>query len=65
MDYLVDCQCGHDLTRHDEAGCRGTGSPCTCVRNKLEALDSAIEKARINPWGEFIRKPLAGDSDAA
>jgi hypothetical protein len=27
------------------------------VRTKLDALDSAIEKARVNPWGDYIRKP--------
>jgi hypothetical protein len=59
MDYLIDCLCGHDLTRHDESGCSGNGSSCTCVRTKLDALDSAIEAARINPWGDYIRKPPA------
>ena len=56
MDYLIDCLCGHDLTRHDESGCSGNSS-CTCVRTKLDALDSAIEQARINPWGDYVRQP--------
>jgi hypothetical protein len=55
MDYLIDCVCGHDLTRHDESGCLGNHSSCTCVRTKLDALDSAIEAARINPWGDYVR----------
>ena len=53
MDYLVDCQCAHDLTRHDESGCHGNGLPCGCNRTKLEALDAAIEQARINPWSTY------------
>ena len=68
MDYLIDCVCGHDLTRHDESGCLGNdSSSCTCVRTKLDALDSAIERARINPWGDYVRKPPAATSgeDAA
>jgi hypothetical protein len=67
VDYLIDCLCGHDLTRHDESGCSGTNSSCTCVRTKLGALDSAIEKARVNPWGDYIRKlpETQSDVDAA
>jgi hypothetical protein len=67
MDYLIDCVCGHDLTRHDESGCLGNDLSCACVRTKLDALDSAIEQARINPWGDYIRKPPGRkvDSDAA
>jgi hypothetical protein len=67
MDYLIDCLCGHDLTRHDESGCRGNDSRCTCLRTKLSALDSAIQQARINPWGDYIRKPSSADAgeDAA
>jgi len=39
-------------------GCSGNGSTCTCARTKLDALDSAIEAARINPWGgDSLRKP--------
>ena len=56
MDYLIDCLCGHDLTRHDASGCSGSGSTCTCVRTKVDALDSAIEAARVNPWGGYVRK---------
>jgi hypothetical protein len=67
MDYLIDCLCGHDLTRHDESGCSGNDSSCRCVRTKLGALDSAIEQARINPWGDYVRKPPAASAgeDAA
>jgi len=50
MDYLVDCQCTHDLTRHDEHGCHGNDELCECKRTKHEALDAAIEGARANPW---------------
>lgn len=56
MDYLIDCVCGHDLTRHDESGCLGNDSSCTCVRTRIDALDSAIDQARINPWGDYVRK---------
>jgi hypothetical protein len=63
MDYLIDCLCGHDLTRHDESGCSGNDSSCRCARTKLGALDSAIEQARINPWGDYIRKPPAASAD--
>lgn len=60
MDYLIDCVCGHDLTRHDESGCRGHDSSCACGRTKLDALDSAVQEARINPWGgDYVRKPPA------
>ena len=67
MDYLIDCLCGHDLTRHNESGCSGNGSSCTCERTKLDALDSAIDQARINPWGDYMRKSpqLGPDVDAA
>jgi hypothetical protein len=58
MDYLIDCVCGHDLTRHSASGCSGNDSSCTCVRTKLDALDSAIDRARINPWGDYIRNPV-------
>ncbi len=60
MDYLIDCECGHDLTRHDESGCLGNDSHCACVRTKLDALASAIERARINPWGVYVRRPAGG-----
>ena len=68
MDYLIDCVCGHDLTRHDESGCRGNdSSKCSCARTKLDALDGAIEAARTNPWGDYVRKTpaaTAGDNAA-
>ena len=64
MDYLIDCVCGHDLTRHGQAGCSGNNSSCTCVRTRLDALDGAIDQARINPWGEYMRKPQASASPA-
>ena len=56
MDYLVNCRCTHDLTRHDESGCDGNGEPCGCHRTKLEALDSAIEQARLNPWSTYHQR---------
>ena len=67
MDYLIDCVCGHDLTRHNESGCFGNDSSCKCVRTRLDALDSAIDQARINPWGDYVRKPPqpGPDVDAA
>jgi hypothetical protein len=63
MEYLIDCTCGHDLTRHDESGCRANDSSCICERTKLEALDSAIDQARVNPWGRFLRAPAMDGSD--
>jgi hypothetical protein len=63
MDYLIDCTCGHDLTRHDESGCRGRDSFCACERSKLQALDSAIDQARVNPWGGFVRAESTDEPD--
>lgn len=54
MDYLVHCECGHDLASHREHGCRAR-SDCACRRTKLEALDSAIAIARGNPWAAYER----------
>jgi len=67
VDYLIDCVCGHDLTRHDGSGCSGNNSSCTCVKTKLDALDCAIEQARVNPWGDYASKPPSASSgkDAA
>lgn len=62
MDYLIDCPCGHDLTRHGPSGCTGRDSHCACTRSKLAALDGAIERARVNTWGDFLRNPVAGDA---
>ena len=64
MDYLVDCQCTHDLTRHDETGCRGDAGRCSCKRTKLEALDAAIELARVSPWSVYLRKQATDDEGA-
>ena len=63
MDYLIDCTCGHDLTRHDETGCRANDSSCACERNKLAALDSAIDQARVNPWRSYAHPELADAPD--
>ena len=65
MEYLIDCTCGHDLTRHDESGCRANDSSCPCERNKLQALDSAIDQARVNPWGFARAEPNEPDERAA
>jgi hypothetical protein len=37
------------------------------MRTRLDALDSAIEQARVNPWGDYIRKPpcASAGEDAA
>lgn len=59
MDYLIDCACGHDLTQHGELGCRGTTGRCGCTLSKHEALDGAIERARISPWSELMRRQAA------
>jgi hypothetical protein len=57
MDYLIECVCRHDLTRHDETGCRGNDSFCPCMRTKLEALDGAIEAARGSFWASSHQSP--------
>jgi hypothetical protein len=59
MEYLVDCQCSHDLSLHDHAGCRGSG--CFCRRTKRQALDAAIEDARKNPWAAYLRPDALRD----
>jgi hypothetical protein len=52
MKYLVLCSCGHALDRHDQRGCAGEKRlPCACPRDAGEALDAAIDQARISPWG--------------
>ena len=52
MKYLVFCNCGHGLDRHDGTGCGGDGRlPCRCRRDQEAALDAAIEHARSHPWG--------------
>jgi hypothetical protein len=52
MKYLVFCACGHVLDRHASGGCDGDGRLlCSCVMDQERALESAIEQARINPWG--------------
>jgi hypothetical protein len=61
MDYLIDCECGHDLTRHDDSGCVGSDRKCHCGRTKLQALDAAIDVARVNPWAGYVRKGSAGE----
>ena len=64
MDYLVECRCTHDLTRHDEGGCCGDGGRCSCKRTKLEALESAIDLARTSPWTQFLRLEPGTERDA-
>jgi hypothetical protein len=64
VDYLIDCACGHDLTRHGEAGCRANDSSCACMRTRLQALDGAIERARITAWAQYTRKPVDGTDKA-
>jgi hypothetical protein len=63
MDYLVHCGCGHDLSYHGEQGCKGLRGGCRCRRTTLEALDSAIDIARVRPWSGDLREdrtPEAG-----
>ena len=62
MDYLVDCQCNHDLTLHDGSRCRGDNGRCICTRTKLEALDAAIELARVSPWTRYVRSEPVEDA---
>ena len=63
MDYLIDCVCGHDLTRHGESGCRGNGASCPCASTRLEALDGAIEQARSSPWAPHTRSASPNGPD--
>ena len=52
MKYLVFCNCGHGLDRHAPGGCEGDGRLlCGCPNDQEQALESAIEQARRNPWG--------------
>jgi hypothetical protein len=52
MNHLVLCPCSHPLDRHGEAGCGGDlRSACYCPLPLHEALNAAIERARIHPWG--------------
>jgi hypothetical protein len=52
MKYLVFCNCGHGLDRHASDGCGGDGRTlCPCLNDQEDALESAIEQARRNPWG--------------
>lgn len=70
MQRLVLCACGHDLGAHAARGCGGDRDrSCTCRCNEDEALEAAIERARIDPWGYFTpgqpiqpawRRDLAG-----
>lgn len=54
MDYLIQCKCDHDLTRHDERGCHAGG--CWCSRSRAQALDAAIDVARVDPWARYLRR---------
>ena len=65
MDYLVDCECTHDLEHHDWSGCRGSRGACSCRRTKLEALDGAIELAGVNPWAPYLRSSGPEQDDTA
>ena len=50
--YLIFCTCGHALDRHGPEGCGGEGNlACRCLNDHEGALESAIERARIHPWG--------------
>jgi hypothetical protein len=62
MQYLIDCVCGHDLTRHDQLGCHGNDWHCACARTRSQALESAIEQARINPWARYLRETDGSDA---
>jgi len=58
MDNLVLCPCGHALDRHADRGCTGVREmECNCSRTAFEALDAAVESARVyyprrydQPW---------------
>ncbi len=65
MKYLVLCTCGHSLANHDVQGCRGeVRALCECRRDGGQALEAAIEQARVSPWGYQLnsaeRKAEAG-----
>jgi len=51
MENLVLCPCGHPLTNHETAGCRGARRErCDCTRTRGEALEAAVESAKTRPW---------------
>ena len=56
MKYLVLCTCGHPLDRHDQRGCAGeVRTLCACRRDGGQALEAAVEQARVSPWGYQLR----------
>ncbi len=60
MKYLVLCMCGHPLDRHDGRGCVGeTRTRCGCRRDGGQALEAAIEQARVSPWGFQLKENQA------
>lgn len=65
MEYLVDCECSHDLEHHDSSGCRGSRGTCGCRRTKFEALNGAIDLASVNPWASYLRTAEPERDDAA
>ena len=47
MDTLITCPCGHTLAAHDTEGCFGERlRPCHCRRDRLAALDAAVNVVR-------------------
>jgi hypothetical protein len=57
MKYLVLCTCGHALDRHDQRGCAGEiRTPCACRRDARQALEAAVEQARVSPWSYQLAK---------
>jgi len=57
MKYLVLCMCGHALDRHDQRGCGGeVRMACACRRDGSQALEAAVEQARVSPWSYQLAK---------
>ena len=47
MDTLITCPCGHTLASHDTEGCFGERlRPCHCRRDRVAALDAAVNVVR-------------------
>ncbi len=63
MKYLVFCNCGHSLERHDHTGCYGDAAgPCGCRHDPGRALESAIDDVRSTPWAASAPVPVAADA---
>jgi hypothetical protein len=48
MSYHITCKCGHPIGHHNDGGCEGGERlrRCTCQRDRMQALDYALNVAR-------------------